>query len=779
MINSDNLKILEKYFPISTYCQGITYLSIINGDILIINTNKKQHYFLFGSINSKNCSFDIRFIFDYENSNLLEKELKALMNNEIEEYIKNKTLFDDKNDSDIISPIFGNGYIIGYCYKYYSNKKNQYLCYKDYFANLLNAIKLHFYYQEFLKKIKEIKNNENEYYLINSNFMSEIKNNYKYSQIKEILDSINILKKSKNINNRLILAIKNLPNDIIKYFKENDKINNKYEKECIEPDIIPIIDYKTNKSFMIYNKFEILEKEFAENLIDGIKGNEKLKCEINEGKFLIHYPENFNGNDKYVSVIGQLNEKNHFLCEYILIFKDSSSKNYHINNIKGKINNYLSSLQLYMNSAPIIDKNYNEIGTIIKFINNDSDNIKENIKEINDISNSSSKRKVKNEVSNKKNEDDNINKKMIYNKSIINEDEDEYNLDYQTNSQEIKDNFAFPPKIGLQNVEATYFMNAVLQCLCHIEKFVNYFKYSHHIISIVRNNKNNLTSSFKLLIEKLWPNNYNESSSQKYFAPEKFKNKISKMKHLFNGITTTDAKDLINFIIITLHKELNKANKANINDNNINLDQRNQQMMFNNLANNFISENQSIISDLFYGINCNIIQYTGCKTIFYNYQIYFFIEFPLEEVLKFKNNNNSINIYDCFDYDRKMNLMYDENTVYCNYCKTNCIFRMCTYLTTGPEILILLFNKGDKIEFNEKFNFNEDLNLYNYIEYKNTGFKYKLISVITYIYENGTVGFVAYCKDPISKSWIKYKDEIVSEVEDIEFHSQVINFSIF
>ena len=103
---------------------------------------------------------------------------------------------------------------------------------------------------------------------------------------------------------------------------------------------------------------------------------------------------------------------------------------------------------------------------------------------------------------------------------------------------------------------------------------------------------------------------------------------------------------------------------------------------------------------------------------------------------------------------------------------------MCTYLTTGPEILILLFNKGDKIEFNEKFNFNEDLNLYNYIEYKNTGFKYKLISVITYIYESGTVGFVSYCKDPISKAWIKYKDEIVSEVEDIEFQSQVINCSI-
>ena len=403
---------------------------------------------------------------------------------------------------------------------------------------------------------------------------------------------------------------------------------------------------------MIYDKFELFEKEFAENLIDGIKENEKLKCEINEEKILIPYPENFNGNDKCVSVIGQLNGKNQFLSEYILICNDSSSQSKYILNIKGEINNYLSTLQLYENSAPIIDENYNEIGTIIKYnnevYNNGSNIIKENIKEINDINNNSNQRKANNEYSNKKNKNENdINKKILFNKFI--NDEDEYNLDYQTNSPEIKANFTFSPKIGLQSIESTYFMNSVLQCFCHIEKFVNYFKYSQHVISRVRNNKNNLSSSFKLLIEKLWPNNYNKSYSQKNYAPEEFKSKISKLNPLFEEITANDAKELVNFIIMTLHQELNKAQKRNINHNNINLDQRNQQMMSNNFANNFISENQSIISDLFYGINCNIIQCSGCNIKFYNYQIYFIIVFPLEEVLKSKNNNDSINIYNCFD----------------------------------------------------------------------------------------------------------------------------------
>ena len=333
------------------------------------------------------------------------------MNNEIKEYIKNKTLFNDKNESDIISPIIDKFDIIGYCYKYYSNKNNQYLSYNDHYDNLLKGIKLYFYYQEFSKIIKEIKNNENEYYLINSNLMSEIKINYKYNQIKEILDYVDFFKKNKNNNNKIILAIKSLPNNIIKYFKENNEIKNKYEKKFIEPNIIPINDYKSKMSFMIYDKFELLEKEIAENFIDEIKGNENLKCEINGKKILIHYPENFNSNDKCVSVIGELNDKNHFLCEYLLIYNDSSAQSKHILNLNGKINKYLSSLQLYENSAPIIDTEYNEIGIIIKYnnetFNNNSNIKKENKKEISNISNNSSKEKANNGPLNIKNENDN------------------------------------------------------------------------------------------------------------------------------------------------------------------------------------------------------------------------------------------------------------------------------------------------------------------------------------------------------------------------------------
>ena len=199
--------------------------------------------------------------------------------------------------------------------------------------------------------------------------------------------------------------------------------------------------------------------------------------------------------------------------------------------------------------------------------------------------------------------------------------------------------------------------------------------------------------------------------------------------------------------------------------------------MLQNFVKIFTSQNKSIISDLFYAMNCNITQCGGCGIQTFNYQTYFFIVFPLEEVRKFKYNqfnNNMVNIYDCFDYHKKINIMSGANSMYCKYCKRNCNSSMCTLLTTGPEILILLLNRGKGIEFNIKILFTEDLNLLNYIQLNNTGFNYKLIGVISHIGENKTGGyFIAYCKDPISKEWHKYNDSIVTAVSN--FQNEVIS----
>ena len=72
--------------------------------------------------------------------------------------------------------------------------------------------------------------------------------------------------------------------------------------------------------------------------------------------------------------------------------------------------------------------------------------------------------------------------------------------------KEIKKYFNSKPLIGLENIGATCYMNATLQCLCNIDMFVNYFKYNERFFDIIKAdiNKEKLCPAFKLLIENLY-----------------------------------------------------------------------------------------------------------------------------------------------------------------------------------------------------------------------------------------------------------------------------------
>ena len=674
---------------------------------------------------------------------------------------------------------------------------------------------------------------EKEYYLINKKNMTNVRKLYHYKDIKSIIDNINPTEKNKfNKLKMLYYILKNLPQKVFDKFIDVELDIEKMDKTSMEPDVDPIYTSSMDKSKesplgMVLRNFEIIDPVLATYFFHGVnydnyysKDDNYLKCILKEGKVMICYEKNNLGNAKDVVVIGTINEDNTFINEYILIYKESYIT--HISELKNKnlnLNQYLAKLQFVNNSSPIVINQYVELGTIIRLqssITNESTMYKENqyqkINEFNQFSNNNNNNIITNKDNEVKNPYNNLNDK-------------EYNLDSKTNVTSIRQYFAYPPLIGLDNIGATCYMNATLQCLCHIEKFVDFFKYSQYIINYVKNDidKSKLSSSFKLLIEKLWPDNvnnisnnninnnnintntnisclsyqpsnsyenqnfYNINKTNKSFPPEDFKKKISKMNPLFEGVAANDAKDLVQFLIMTLHDELNKAEKIN-NNNIINNDQTNKQLMFQIFAQDFMASNKSIISDLFYGVDYNIIQCGYCNAQSYNYQTYFFLVFPLEEVRIFKNqnnynfnylnnNNNEVSIYDCFFYDQRITYMSGTNTMYCNYCKQTCNSSMRSILSTGPEVLIIILNRGQGIQFEVKINFFEELNLESFIEMKQTGYNYKLIGVITHLGESGMGGhFISYCKDPISGNWYKYNDSIVTPVGN--FKSEVIDFAM-
>ena len=139
-------------------------------------------------------------------------------------------------------------------------------------------------------------------------------------------------------------------------------------------------------------------------------------------------------------------------------------------------------------------------------------------------------------------------------------------------------------------------------------------------------------------------------------------------------------------------------------------------------------------------------------------------------------NNNIVTLYDCFCYYQQSNLFTGENRNYCNICKKLSDSLYTTKIYSAPNILIIILNRGKNNIYNIKLDFNEVIDLTQFIVMKDMPLIiYSLYGVITHIGESGpNAHFVASCKSPIDSKWYRYNDSIVNHIKDIK--KEIIDF---
>ena len=473
-----------------------------------------------------------------------------------------------------------------------------------------------------------------------------------------------------------------------KFFDKIDEIKNNYKNQ--------INELKNN-----YDKSIIENKKINDNEIQKIKDEYKNKINVSQKNYESNFKqldEDYNNNINNISKELKDFKLNNYINQIKFGETIYNTYNIHKFNYYNIINMY-NLMRIYYNNKEIYDK------VVLKEINK-----KPNNKDL--LAFIEEKKTKKFEIPRYNN---NIKKKGTFQS---NNNQNIVNLLMPNMKKKIIEEFMITPLIGLEKNENINYSNAILQCFCHIEKFVNFFKYNSQIINLQQQiiyYNSYLFTSFKNLIENLWPSNkeylinkyIHQNNTNKYFSPNEFYKKISNMNEMFKPKYKNTPKDLITFIIITLHKELNKAKENNINNNNINLniDERNRNNMRQNLCMNFVNENKSIISDLFYSMEEIISQCNNCHSIKYNYQTYFYLDFPLDEIFELKkksnenrismpfennivnnymnastDNNlnffviNSVNIFDCFSYYQKINNLSNKNKMYCKFCNSNSLF---------------------------------------------------------------------------------------------------------
>ena len=286
---------------------------------------------------------------------------------------------------------------------------------------------------------------------------------------------------------------------------------------------------------------------------------------------------------------------------------------------------------------------------------------------------------------------------------------------------------------GLDNIGATCYMNATLQCLSNTRKLKEYF-------------------------EKKYQNSSNKTMSNEFFKL---------IYHLFN-----------NFLLEKMHQELNVINN-NIKNNNTVInqqDQTNRDLMLRIFIEEYTQKFNSPISNLFYGLLETRTQCKGCNIIKYNFQIYSFLEFPLQQVNTYfynmgkkplflpNNKNPDVNLFECFEYNKKVDLMNGENQMWCNICNKLTDSLYTTELYSAPNYLIINLNRGKGAVYECNVDFPEELNIVNYLSFKNFNTVFDLYAVISHLGPSSMSGhFVAYVRNNEDYKWYLYNDSMVTE----------------
>ena len=777
------------------------YMTIQKEKDVLININKEKDNKL-KKLNDKNLSIknelktlkeqlNYSIIKDNKNTELqiknkeLEEKIDELTNDiaelkNINSNIKN-SLIKEKEENNIMKEKFKN-----------IEKENKELKRKN---ENLNQ-KLLDIEQEIKDKDKLLKEKNDEYNnLLNSK-------NKELTKSKEINDQkIKEFDELKQEKSRLDFFVKEKVNEInelkkqINNYEENIGSLNQ-EKKVIENKKKDIekrerdLDEKYNSLIRDKNEIENKRKEFQNEILR----NNKIKQE--------NYTLNIQ-NQQLLNEIGikqnQLNELNSNIENQTQIINNNALNNG--NNISNQLNNNLKNNSNNYNNNNFNNNNFNNNN----FMNNNMmNNLIQNFNNNSNFNNNFMNNNMMNNFIQNFNNNSNFNNMMNNNNNN--------NLNNNTQGSKKRDShpsksltptetYGEPTLIGLNNIGATCFMNAILQCFSQTKGLTDYFllpknknKIINNNIAIKNRNEPQLSPIYLDLIKKLWEKN----SSSKSFSPTTFMQTIEEMNPLFKQGQPGDSKDFIIFILEQFHKELKKSVENNIfsDDTKVELNQYDRGTTLQYFFNDFIKET-SKISDLFFGIIETTNICLNCKQnynskglnnpICYDFQRNNCIIFPLEDIKNYKNScmqnngnfmyqNNIVTLTECFYYYQKTDTFTGPNQNYCNICKQLNDSLYTTKLYTAPNILILILNRGKDNMYDVKLDFTERINITDFIlEKEKPIIMYDLYGVITHIGQSGpNVHFVASCKSPVDKRWYRYNDAIVYEINNVQ--KDIINF---
>ena len=569
------------------------------------------------------------------------------------------------------------------------------------------------------KKANKVNIKNDSYKIYNSNLKNNgfngnnYLNNNNSQNIKEINNyqkSNNDIKINNDYNNKLNLENKNSSN--LKYNNHLNQNNNNFENNKINNEIYDNKSYKkqgNNSNSNYYNNQNNNNMKMINNNLPSIPNN---------------------------------NSQNNIMNNQIQNNSNSLPNNIYMKNQKS--NNFPNNNFINNNS----NNNINLMGNV--GMNNNPNNNYMNNRNINNFMNQGNINSSNNIMLNQNNQ--NIN-------SHQNIPSKNQNNPHQILSELNKFSFSrkfITTKTGLINIVETSYLNAVLQLIGSFHFFVNYFlnpKHSKYIYDNIR--KMPLSFVIQRLFLHLYPENDKEGKSS--YKPASIMQILAQLNSVYNSNKKRNPNDLLNFILDTLHKELNTC-KNNTNQL-LNSNSNDRKDVIKKGIQIFANFNKSIISDNFNWFEIKEIKCSTCKKIFFSFNT--FNTFELDIFGTYKNKNNPITILDCLQ-----NYISDKSQfLICNKCKNKSKFMKNTKIYSSRHIFVFSLDRKnlDNNLLKIPFIIEQNINICNYVEKKNAPFQFQLAGILSY-YMNSQK-YISFCLSPIDNQWYICNDEFIQSTQ--------------
>ena len=343
-------------------------------------------------------------------------------------------------------------------------------------------------------------------------------------------------------------------------------------------------------------------------------------------------------------------------------------------------------------------------------------------------------------------------------------------------------------------------IGSVLSCLYNYSLLSQYFKNQNNEQNLMKN-PNSISYAFLYGLNSLL------NSSLDIQNKEDWKNSIYKIrmilsKHnsIYHNNNEINPRYFLSFLLGRIHKELNQKKgsyqnpfvslfSGEINNqqqsmvNTINYSKKVDS--FNYFVNNFNENNNSIISNNFYGNMKTKTVCSKCQLITYSFTSFNFITFNLDLVQKYlvrhnyQNLLNQLNILNCFYIQNDTLININNFSRFCRNCQTNQAHSERKQFCTFPRYLIICLDRGADCENKTKVFYNDFLNLSNNYDNPNSFNCFMLKGVVKRMDINNEEHYISLYYDFNQKSWIVRDDSQIKKINSFSDHKEGYEVMIF